>query len=298
MVIIQLFIRFCWLLLSILGFHGIICIAVSNLLTYEGNVMEKKLSVLLVEDDEKECNLIAQYIDELDDVSLVGTTDNSEQGIEYVKDFLPEAIILDLELHQGGGDGLTFLKELRYLNLRVKPYVLVTTNNSSMVTYQCARRLGADFIMAKQQADYSAKNVVEFLRMMKETIQAKAARESPHGTTESPEQKTKRIIRRISLELDHVGISPKAVGYQYLIDAIQLVIKKPSTNLCSIIGAKYGKTDSSVERAMQNAINRAWHTADINDLLQYYTARVNSEKGVPTITEFIFYYANKIKNEY
>ena len=137
--------------------------------------MEKKLSVLLVEDDEKECNLIAQYIDELDDVSLVGTTDNSEQGIEYVKDFLPEAIILDLELHQGGGDGLTFLKELRYLNLRVKPYVLVTTNNSSMVTYQCARRLGADFIMAKQQADYSAKNVVEFLRMMKETIQAKAA---------------------------------------------------------------------------------------------------------------------------
>ena len=100
--------------------------------------MEKKLSVLLVEDDEKECNLIAQYIDELDDVSLVGTTDNSEQGIEYVKDFLPEAIILDLELHQGGGDGLTFLKELRYLNLRVKPYVLVTTNNSSMVTYQCA----------------------------------------------------------------------------------------------------------------------------------------------------------------
>ena len=52
------------------------------------------------------------------------------------------------------------------------------------------------------------------------------------------------------------------------------------------------------ERAMQNAIHRAWKKADIEDLLKHYTAKVNSEKGCPTITEFICYYANKLKYEF
>ena len=49
---------------------------------------------------------------------------------------------------------------------------------------------------------------------------------------------------------------------------------------------------------MQNAINRAWAISNIDDLLENYTAKISSSKGVPTLTEFIFYYANKIKNEY
>lgn len=61
-----------------------------------------------------------------------------------------------------------------------------------------------------------------------------------------------------------------------------------------MLGEKYKKSDASIERAMQNAINRAWRTSDIDDLLTYYTARIQSQKGVPTIMEFIFYYANKI----
>ena len=59
---------------------------------------------------------------------------------------------------------------------------------------------------------------------------------------------------------------------------------------------KYGKTDSSVERAMQNAINRAWRNSDIDELLTHYKAKISSDKGVPTLTEFIHYYANKIKS--
>lgn len=108
----------------------------------------------------------------------------------------------------------------------------------------------------------------------------------------------KRLIRRIHAELDEVGISPKAVGRQYLTDAILLVINKTEHNLPAAIGKKYGKTDSSVERAMQNAISKAWRTADVENLYQNYTARIHSEKGVPTITEFICYYANKLKNEF
>lgn len=261
--------------------------------------MDKKLSILLIEDDKEACEAIKQYIDELDDVSLVGIADNSSRALECVKDCLPEAVILDLELHQGSGNGLLFLNELKQLDLPFYPFILITTNNSSAVIYEYARQSGADFIMAKHQLDYSAKKVVDFLRVMKNTIHSKIASKAPeHNTTESPEQKTKRIARRIGLELDFVGISPKHVGYKYLTDAIQLVIKQPTNKLCTIIGAKYGKTESSVERAMQNAIDKAWRTSDIEDLLVHYTAKISSEKGTPTLTEFVYYYAIKIKNEY
>ncbi len=257
------------------------------------------LSILLVEDDTNACKEFTDYIENEENIFLIGVTNDSEKAINIVKDNLPDAIILDLELNTGKGNGLSLLQELKHLQFDVTPYILITTNNSSQITYDSARYLGADFIMFKHQEDYSAKNVIDFLKIINPTLlrQKQTANKTPPAT-ESSEAKSKRIICRISKELNCIGISPKAVGYQYLVDAIYMVIKHPVQNLCNAIGEKYKKTESSVERAMQNAINRAWRSSDIDDLLKYYTARINSEKGVPTLTEFIYYYANKIKNDY
>ena len=131
---------------------------------------EHTLRVLLVEDDATSCMEINDYISRLDDVTLVASTNNASTAIEYMKEFLPDAVILDLELHQGGGDGLFFLAQLQQLELSKHPYILVTTNNSSNITYESARQLGADFILAKYQENYSAQYVVEFLRIMKKVI--------------------------------------------------------------------------------------------------------------------------------
>ena len=46
--------------------------------------------------------------------------------------------------------------------------------------------------------------------------------------------------------------------------------------------------------AMANAINKAWKTSDPDDLYKYYTARIDLDRGSPTVSEFIFYYANKL----
>ena len=259
--------------------------------------MDKKLSILIVEDDLAACKEFVDYLEEADDILLIGVTNNSTKALDYVQDYLPDAIILDLELHNGSGNGLTMMQELKLLHLATLPYILITTNNSSQITYESARQSGADFIMAKYQEDYSAENVITFLRMMKTVIHGRRLSASPRpDITESPKNTTKRVVKKIHEELNYVGISPKLIGYQYLTEAIQLAIQK-KPYLCTEIGQKYGKTDASVERAMQNAINKAWRTSDIDDLLKYYTAKINSEKGVPTITEFIYYYANKIKNE-
>ncbi|MBQ2982591.1 MAG: response regulator [Lachnospiraceae bacterium] len=250
-----------------------------------------ELSVLLVEDDTMTCKNFYEYIDTKEDIFLVNYTNSAKQAIEYIDYYHPDAIILDLELHMGNGTGIDVLTALQ--NYDYHPYILVTTNNISKITYEQVRQLGADFIMYKHQEDYSEKSVIEFLLSLKNIIKDNSSKII--NTLESPEYTEKRLNTKINRELDTVGISPKALGYQYLTSAIKKIINGQTDNLLKSIATEYQKSESSVERAMQNAINKAWTTSDLETLTKVYTGRISSSKGSPTVTEFIFYYSNKIK---
>lgn len=255
--------------------------------------MNQNLNIMLIEDDPAVCKRFTEQIDAIADISITAITNNSYRALELIKDDTPDVVILDLELNQGQGNGLVFLKDLNKLTLPLKPYILITTNNSSSVTYDCARQLGADFIMSKQQADYSEKTVIHFLKILKNIIQNQQTDGTDFGTSNYQE---KHIVRLINQELEKIGISPGVIGHKYLIDAILLAINGHTKNLGIILGEKYNKTNTSVERAMHNAIKNAWRSMDIDELHKYYTAKITSKIGVPTLTEFIHYYANKINN--
>lgn len=258
--------------------------------------MNDILSILLIEDDINACYEIQNCFDNIEDMKLVGMTNNAHEALEMVRSFLPDIILLDLELHTGGGNGLLFLMELRKLNLPFVPYILITTNNVSQITLDSARQLGADFILTKYEAGYSAKYVLEFVQLMKPAILSHKSTANK-ANMETPQTITKpNLTQRIQRELNLVGISPKAIGYQYLVESIKITMEKPEANLSSILAAKYSKSTASIERAMQNAINRAWQTNDPEDLLKYYTARIRSDRGVPTMMEFIYYYATQLSN--
>lgn len=255
------------------------------------------IKVLLLEGEKESHDKFAQYADRFDDFFFVNMTNNSDAALQGVLEFIPDVIILDLELHQGSGSGLEFLVGLNNINLSVFPYILITTNNSSKITHDYARQLGADFIISKNQENYSEQYAVDFLRMMKSAIKNKSKAYSlKNPPSESTHLRCKHTTRIIN-ELNLVGINPKSLGYNYLIDAICMLLDKPKQNICADIGEKYGKTEASVERAMQNAINSAWKKTDIDELLKHYTAKIHSERGAPTIMEFICYYSIKIKNE-
>ena len=255
----------------------------------------KTLNILIIEDDVAACRELHQYIEQFETLKLIGITGDSDKGIELVKSMLPDVIILDIELNRGTGNGIMFLAKLNALTLSLHPYILITTNNSSNVTYDQARNLGADFIMYKHKPDYSAQYVIEFIRMIQHSILSRKPIVTQNLSEEDCYEKNLPIYtRRVYRELDWVGISPKNIGYRYLADAILLIVKDSSTNVYRELAEIYKKSDASVERAMQNAINRAWRHSDIEELLTHYTARIRSEKGVPTTLEFVYYYANKI----
>lgn len=259
--------------------------------------MDKNLTILLIEDDTQQCFEFEQYIETVKNAVLVASTNSSSKGIQLVNDFMPDVVILDLELNKGFGNGFFFLKELKNLNLIKRPYILVTTNIISETTLKQARNMGADFIISKHQKDYSVKSVIDFLLIMQESIHnndLNNKNESNKLSEDTPDQINKRIKSRIQRELELVGINPKFLGRNYLIDSIFLLINNQQCNISSELAKKYNKTSASVTRAMQTAIEHAWQSTCIDDLSRNYTAIIRSDKGVPTLMEFLHFYAEKI----
>ena len=262
----------------------------------ENNV--RRMEVLVLEDEPSERQALIEKIDACTEhLHLAFATDNADDALTSISGFCPDAVILDLELHKGYGDGFEFLTKLKQLKLQKPPFILVTTWNISPTTHKAARDLGADYVLTKTTKGYSEQTPVDFLVSLRSVIFSRAPRPDDTAVMDDSE-KEKQVRRRIMAELNKVGVNPKSKGYGYLIDAIEMIMVENRHHICQEVGKKWKKAENSVERAIQNAINRAWNTADPQDLLDNYTAYIKSERGVPTITEFIYYYAQKIKPDF
>lgn len=255
--------------------------------------MEKTLTILIIEDEKSTVNELKTEIAKHDTLKVVSATDNSTEALKLVRFHLPNIIILDLELHHGGGNGLMFLSELKKQSLAHSPFILVTTHNMSDVILEQVRELGADLTLTKYEEGYSAAYVVENIFLLRTAILKKNSAIVPWPEI-TPAEKEQLIEKRINRELDLVGISPKVKGYRYLIRAIMLVMDGKTEDFTQIIAREYGKSVKSVERAMQNAIKTAWTNTPPDDLLKYYTAKISSPSCTPTMLEFVFHYAHLI----
>lgn len=257
--------------------------------------MNEILSILIVEDDKQACDELSRCIAQYDDMKVAAVCNSSQDALEKARFHLPNVIILDLELHLGGGNGLMFLDSLLANPLSLDPFILVTTNNMSTITLDQAKALGADFTLTKYEQGYSAQYVIDNIRMLRNAILRK--NKTNRLTSISPASEEHLVKICIQRHLDIIGIKAKAKGYNYLTDAIYLVLTEQEPHISRTLAEKYKKSNTSIERAMQNAIKQTWTSNDIEVLLKNYTAVIRPEKGYPTMMEFIYYYANIIRRE-
>ena len=258
--------------------------------------MKNKLTLILIEDEDATILEFQNYFDTLEDMALVESTKDSNIGLNLVNSYLPNIVLLDLELHNGGGNGFLFLVQLYKMPPTQMPFVIVLTQTMSAYTLEQARRLGADFILTKYDANFSPEYVASTIRLMQGAIIRKNTSVSQIKKA-SPAQVENLVERRIQREMELIGINPKNKGFNYLVDAIYNHMKDPNINLARSLVGKYKKSEKSIERAMQNAIKRAWDTNDIDILYKYYTAHIRPDKGFPTLMEFVCYFSLKIKND-
>lgn len=257
----------------------------------------KPIKILLVEDDKEDCKIISDYINTREDVKLVGITNSTEKALELIKIHVPNAIILDLELNDGKGSGLEILKELKSVDIDIKPVVVVTTNISSKTVYRYAHDNGADLIFHKLKEDYSAELVINNILLLNETISNSKVNNQNNRNIETPNDYRNKLSNRIDRELDAIGISCHLIGRKYIHDSILYILENDNKeeNAFLYLAKKYKKGNSTIGRSIKTAIEHAWRKSSIEDLQKYYTAAVNYNTGVPTPVELIYYYVDKIK---
>ena len=256
----------------------------------------KKMKILIIEDDVNDYRLFEQAVQTRDDVEIVDITDSDIEGLNLVKIKRPEAIVLDLELNNsinGSTDSLDFLSNLKKLNLNYEPILIVTTHVNSKRTYEILHRNGVDLILYKDHPKYSADHVINsFLNLRKA---------SPNVNTvpikEVIEDEENKLINIIDSEMNLIGITSKLKGKDYIKDALIFLINngKSQGNVTQYLTNKHKKSGNTITNGIQNAIIHAWRISPTEDLEKYYTARINYETGVPTPMEFLYYYADKIK---
>ena len=256
------------------------------------------MKILIIEDDVNDCNNFINSVKHRDDVEIIAITDSDVEGLKYAKLKQPEGIILDLELNNsmtGNADALEFLSELKKLNLDYEPIIVVTTHINSKRIYDMVHRNGADIILYKNHPRYSADYVLNKMLSLREVTPQKTI----ETLREELEDNRKKISYCIARELDLIGIPAKMTGRKYIHDAILYLIENKGDNINVIrhLTSIYKKSGNTITNGIQNAIMHAWNNTPVDDLLEYYRARVSPETGVPTPMEFIYYYVDKIERE-
>ena len=257
---------------------------------------DKPMKILIIEDDVVDCNNFVNCIKNRNDIELVAMTDSDIEGLKYIKLKHPEGVVLDIELNNsssGNTDSLHFLSDLKKLNLRYKPIIIVTTHVNSKRTYDIFHREGADLILYKDHPNYSADYVLNKFLSLRE-LEPKQTVETLKEELEESENKISECIYN---ELDLIGVTAKLKGRKYIHDAILYLIQNENKgdNVIRYLTKIYKKSGNTITNGIQNAIIHAWRVSSIEDLEKYYTARVNYETGIPTPMEFIYYYRDKIK---
>ena len=266
----------------------------------------KPMRLLLIEDEVGDCLRFSECAKGRPDIKFVGMTDSCEEGIKLVKSQLPEGVILDLQLVKGSGSGLHFLELLTEEDLTLRPIVVVTTSNQSDVVHKRIEELGADWFFSKANADYNEDFVIETLLSLRKALYAKQKKGTPiqsdvrksGAIVESPDDRRNRIYRRIDVELDLVGVRARLKGRTYLREAIYIKIhseKQPGSAI-EQVARNHKHAYGTINKVMQTAINNAWDNTELDELETHYTARISSKAGVPSPSDFIHYYADKIRN--
>ena len=256
----------------------------------------KPMKILIIEDDINECNNFINCVKNREDIDIVAITDSDIEGLKYVKLKHPEGIVLDLELnnsHTGSADSLDFITNLKSLKLNYEPIIIVTTHINSKRTYDILHRNGVDLILYKGHPKYSCDYVLNKFISLRKVISNKETTSIGKEIKENED----KISELIYHELDLVGIGSNLKGRKYLHDAILYLLQneKENANAIQYVAKIYKKSSNTINNGIQNAIIHGWRVTPVEDLEEYYTARVNYETGVPTTMELIYYYVEKIK---
>ena len=268
--------------------------------------MNKKITVLIADDNSEFSATLAGYINAEEDLELVGIARDGVDAFDMIKNLEPDIVLLDVIMPRL--DGLGVLERLEENNIEKMPMCIMLSAVGQDKITQKAINLGAQYYIVKP---FEISVLIKRIKELKffQPVQSKipyTSREIKTSYIEiAPnEKKNEENLEALVTNMIHeIGVPAHIKGYQYLREAIMMVvndidiINQITKQLYPEIAQKYHTTPSRVERAIRHAIEVAWGRGEQNTVESIFGYTVNAAKGKPTNSKFIAMIADKLRLE-
>lgn len=260
-----------------------------------------KIKIGIADDNREFCGILTDYFSDKDNIEIVFMVHDGIKAVEAVKAHNPEILILDMIMPYM--DGLGVLEAVNSMDLEVYPRTIVLSAVGQETITQKSINMGAEYYIVKPfNFDILLKRIYQLAGRENDGankmnyIRAISAsrRDSAH---ENLEVEITNIIHEI-------GVPAHIKGYQYLRDAIMMVVEDVellgaiTKELYPAIAFKNNTTPSRVERAIRHAIEVSWNRGKIETIDKLFGYTVQQDKGKPTNSEFIAIISDKLRLEF
>ena len=258
--------------------------------------MNKKIKVILADDNREFTELLRDYLAAQDDMEVIGVAFNGNEVLTLLEKEVPDVLILDIIMPHL--DGLAVLEKIQHLNLSPMPRIMMLTAFGQEEITKKAVELGASYyilkpfdmdVMANRLRQIAGVSVSESVRNMRVPMMP---------------TRGKSLDQNITSIIHEIGVPAHIKGYLYLREAITMVyndielLGSITKILYPAIAKKFNTTASRVERAIRHAIEVAWSRGNMDSIGQLFGYTVSNSKAKPTNSEFIAMVADKLRLEH
>lgn len=243
----------------------------------------EKIRVMLADDNPSILRLLTDFFERKQDIELAAAVSDGASIVDAVREHMPDILVMDVIMPHK--DGFMALEELSHLEEALRPKVIVLTGLSRDDFIMRAIRLGAGYYMVKPfDMNVLYSRIVEMACESSAVVDI-AETEQAAGNESVDEQITNLFLT--------IGIPAHIKGYQYLREAVRMVIddrdviNRITKELYPGIARKFGTSASKVERAMRHAIEVAWTRGRLDTVNQMYGYKVFAKDDKPTNGELV-----------
>lgn len=252
--------------------------------------MGKEIRIIIADDDGNLCQVLQDYLQVQDNLRVVGVANNGLEAWELIQNQEPDIIILDVVMPVL--DGLSVLERINTQTKIKRPKIIMLTAFMQESLTHEAMMLGVDYFILKPfDLDILNKRICSLTQKVPVSIPIKLSRVSSMVTNMGNKL---NLFGEVTKIIQQIGIPAHVNGYQYIRDAILMVIEDVSLlgavtkELYPCIAKKNKTTPGRVERGIRHAIEVSWERGN-KDLLKliFGYSNNNIECKRPTNSEFI-----------
>ena len=240
-------------------------------------------------------------------MEVIARAKDGTEVIDIIANTVPDVILLDVIMPHL--DGLGVLENINKIKIAKKPICIMLSAVGQDKITQRAIELGAQYYVVKP---FDIEVLIQRIREFKFYKPANTNNNNFISRDTKPQyieisadnNKTEENLEALVTNIIHeVGVPAHIKGYQYLREAIIMVVKdidvinQITKSLYPQIAHKFNTTPSRVERAIRHAIEVAWGRGQQEVVENIFGYTISAVKGKPTNSEFIAMISDKLRLE-